>query len=98
MKSPISLPLGLNIGVSVTRPGRGTLPAMSMTWSDSHLIGEALYDKFPDKDPLSIRFTDLHKWTCELAGFEGDPKASSEGVLESIQMVWYEEWKLDNES
>lgn len=71
---------------------------MDLTWSDSREIGEALYDKFPDLDPLSIRFTDLHKWVTELPEFKDDPKGSSEGILESIQMVWYEEWKIDQES
>jgi FeS assembly protein IscX len=29
----------------------------------------------------------------ELADFREDPKASSEGKLEAIQMAWWEEWK-----
>jgi len=48
-------------------------------------------DKFPDTDPLSVRFTDLHKWVTELAGFSGDPKLSNEGKLEAIQMAWLED-------
>jgi FeS assembly protein IscX len=38
-----------------------------------------------------VRFTDLHKWVTELAGFTGDPKLSNEGKLEAIQMAWLEE-------
>jgi len=64
---------------------------MKLTWSDTEEIGIQLYDKFPDTDPLSVRFTDLHRWVMELDGFEGDPKDSNEGILEAIQMAWYEE-------
>jgi FeS assembly protein IscX len=67
-----------------------------MTWQDSEDIGIALYEKFPDTDPLQVRFTDLHKWVVELEDFEDDPAKSNEGKLEAIQMAWYEEWK-DNQ-
>jgi FeS assembly protein IscX len=60
-------------------------------WDDAEEIGIQLANKFPDTDPLSVRFTDLHKWVTELAGFSGDPKMSSEGKLEAIQMAWLEE-------
>ena len=60
-------------------------------WDDTEEIGIQLAEKFPEIDPLSVRFTDLHKWVTELEGFTGDPKLSSEGKLESIQMAWLEE-------
>ena len=66
------------------------MPA-TFDWNEAEEIGIQLTDKFPDIDPLSVRFTDLHKWVTELAGFAGDPKASSEGKLEAIQMAWMEE-------
>ena len=62
-------------------------------WDDAEGIGIALADKFPDLDPLTVRFTDLHKWVCELDGFTGDAKASNEGKLEAIQMAWHEEYQ-----
>lgn len=62
-------------------------------WDDTEEIGIQLADKHPTVDPLAIRFTDLHKWICELPGFTGDPKASNEGKLEAIQMAWHEEFK-----
>ena len=68
-----------------------------MKWSDSHLIAETLYDLHTDIHPLSIRFTDLHEWITKLDGFDDDPQGSSEGILESIQMLWYEEWKIDHD-
>jgi FeS assembly protein IscX len=66
---------------------------MGLSWTDAEEIGIQLYEKFPDLDPLTVRFTDLHQWTTELDEFEDDPKKSSEKILEAIQMAWYEEWK-----
>jgi len=66
-------------------------------WKDAEDIGIALFEKFPDTDPLKVRFTDLHQWVCELDGFVDDPKASNEAKLEAIQMAWLEEWKEENE-
>ena len=63
-----------------------------MDWDDAEDIAIALADKFPDTDPLTVRFTDLHKWVCDLEGFAGQPDASSEGKLEAIQMAWHEEF------
>ena len=67
--------------------------AQGLTWDDAEDIALALVEKFPDLDPMTIRFTDLHKWVAELEGFTDDPKASNEGKLEAIQMAWLEEWK-----
>jgi FeS assembly protein IscX len=65
-----------------------------MTWDQPEDIALALLDKFPNQDPLQVRFTDLHRWVTELEGFDDDPAASSEGKLEAIQMAWYEEWRV----
>jgi FeS assembly protein IscX len=62
-------------------------------WLDSEDIAIALHEKFPDLDPLTVRFTDLHRYVTELPGFDDDPKKSNESKLEAIQMAWYEEWK-----
>ena len=64
-----------------------------LMWDDAEGIALALVEEFPDLDPLTVRFTDLHRWVTELADFRDDPKASSEGKLEAIQMAWWEEWK-----
>ena len=64
---------------------------MSLTWRDAEDIGIALAEKFPDTDPLTVRFTDLHRWVTELEEFSDDPKGSNEGILEKIQMAWLEE-------
>ena len=60
-------------------------------WDDYEDIAERLAIVHATVDPLSIRFTDLHRWICELPEFDDDPKASSEGKLERIQMAWVEE-------
>jgi FeS assembly protein IscX len=63
-----------------------------MKWSDSEDIGIALAEKFPGVDPLTIRFTDLRERVIALDDFDDDPKISSEGKLEAIQMAWHEEF------
>ena len=64
-----------------------------MIWRDIEDIGIALSEKFPDTDPITVRFTDLHRWVIELDDFTDDPKASNEGILEKIQMAWLEEYR-----
>lgn len=39
---------------------------MALKWTDSREIGEALYDAYPDLDPKTVRFTDMHQWICDL--------------------------------
>jgi FeS assembly protein IscX len=62
-----------------------------MKWTDTLEIAIALYEKFPDTDPKTVRFTDLHKWVMELEGFQDDPNRSGEKILEAIQMAWIDE-------
>jgi FeS assembly protein IscX len=64
-----------------------------MIWTDAEDIALALMDAHPDVDPLTVRFTDLHKWVVALPGFRGDAKSSNEGILEAIQMKWLEEYR-----
>ena len=61
---------------------------MKISWTDIEEIGIQLAEKYPEIDPLSVRFTDLHKWVTELPDFEDDPKKSNEKILEAIQMAW----------
>ena len=62
-----------------------------MRWTDVREIAIALAERHPEVDPLSVRFTDLHRWVTELPGFSDDPQASNEKVLEAIQMTWLDE-------
>ena len=66
---------------------------MKLYWDTPDDIAEQLLEAHPDVDPLTVRFTDLHRWVTELEGFADDPKASSEGKLEKIQMTWLELYK-----
>ena len=61
-------------------------------WTDVEEIALRLLESHPDVDPLTIRFTDLHRWVTEIEDFAGDPKDSNEKKLEAIQMAWHEEW------
>ena len=67
--------------------------AREITWSDAEEIGIQLQEKFPDLDPYTVRFTDLHKYVTELADFKDDPAKSNEAKLEAIQMAWHEEYE-----
>lgn len=66
---------------------------MKIGWHDSEEIAILLLEKHPNLDPLTVRFTDLHKMVTELPGFEDDPKKSNEAILEAIQMAWHEEYQ-----
>jgi FeS assembly protein IscX len=66
---------------------------MSLMWRDAEDIGISLSETFPDVDPLTVRFTDLHAWITALPGFKDDPKKSNEKLLEAIQMAWWQEYK-----
>jgi FeS assembly protein IscX len=67
------------------------MPA-TFDWDSTEDIAIKLTDKFPNVDPHTVRFTDMHKWIIELPGFTGDPAKSNEGKLEAIQTAWREEW------
>ncbi len=64
---------------------------MDLRWTDVADIAMELEDRYPEADVVNLRFTDLHRWVCELPGFTDDPNASNEKVLEAIQMAWIEE-------
>jgi len=66
---------------------------MKLTWRDAEEIGIRLCERFPEADPLTVRFTDLRRWVMELPEFEDVPEASNEKLLEAIQMAWLEEYK-----
>lgn len=57
-------------------------------WTDVEDLGLLLHEQHPEIDPLTVRFTDLRDWVCALDEFDDDPAASTEGLLEAIQMAW----------
>ncbi len=62
-----------------------------MKWTDTIDIAIELVEKYPDVDPQYVNFVDLHRWVCELEGFDDDPDRSGEKILEAIQMAWIDE-------
>jgi FeS assembly protein IscX len=64
-----------------------------MDWNHAEDIGIELLENHPDIDPLTVRFTNLHKMVMELDGFTGDRDGSNEARLEAIQMAWLEEYR-----
>ena len=62
-----------------------------MKWTDINDIAIELYEKYPDTDPLSVRFTDLRQWVMDLPAFDDDPAHCGEKILEAIQMAWLDE-------
>ena len=62
-----------------------------MKWSDINDIAIALEEKYPEKDNLNLRFTDLYEWIINLEGFDDDKTMCNEKRLEAIQAAWIEE-------
>jgi FeS assembly protein IscX len=62
-----------------------------MKWTDVTAIAEALYEKYPDVDPATVRFVDLHNWVVALEEFDDDHARGGERVLEAIQAAWINE-------
>ena len=62
-----------------------------LTWDNTDEIAWELADTYPDIDPLSLSFTRLREMVMKLPDFSGTEEGCSEGVLESIQMAWYDE-------
>jgi FeS assembly protein IscX len=64
---------------------------MKLKWTDTREIAILLEDRFPEKDNLNLRFTDLHSWIVNLKEFDDKPEGSNEKILEAIQMAWIDE-------
>ncbi len=65
----------------------------NLKWSDADEIGFQLHQKFPQTDPLQVRFTELRQRVLELEEFSDTPEASGEKALEAIQMAWLEYYR-----
>jgi FeS assembly protein IscX len=62
-----------------------------MKWTDIDDIAIALAETHAEVDPLTVRFTDLHRWVMEIEDFDDDPNRSGEKILEAIQAAWIDE-------
>lgn len=62
-----------------------------MKWTDIQEIAIQLAERYPDIDPITVRFTDLMRWVTELDDFQDNPAHCNERILEAIQSAWIEE-------
>lgn len=62
-----------------------------MDWDDAEEIAAALFQAFPDIEPLSLKFSELRGLVMDLDDFEGIAKGANEVRLEAIQMAWLDE-------
>ncbi len=62
-----------------------------MKWTDTQRIAEELFDRHPDIDPKTIRFTQLRQLILDLPEFDDDPARSGERILEAVQQAWIDE-------
>ena len=65
--------------------------ARKLRWTDVHDIAIELEERHPEIDNVNLRFTDLHRWVCELEDFVDVPEHSGEKILEAIQSAWIDE-------
>jgi len=64
---------------------------MGLRWTDVLEIAIELDEKYPEIDPMRIRFTDLHQWVISLDNFEDEATRGGERILEAIQQAWIDE-------
>ncbi len=67
-------------------------------WTDVEDIVDALRQRYPDADPLTLRFPQLTGMIEELEDFEPAPgQMVNERILETIQAMWIEEDAEDDD-
>lgn len=59
-------------------------------WNDFSRMVRALHSAYPDVDPLDLSISKLFKMILNLPGFDDDPEAANEEILEKLQMAWHE--------
>ncbi|MDC3006575.1 MAG: Fe-S cluster assembly protein IscX [Pseudomonadota bacterium] len=62
-----------------------------MKWIDTYEIVDALLEKYPEKNPEKILFTDLRNLVSNLKGFDDELDKCNERILEAIQALWIDE-------
>ena len=62
-----------------------------MKWTDTQLIAEELFDRHPEIDPKTVRFTQLRQLILDLPEFDDDPQRCGERILEAVQQAWIDE-------
>ncbi|CAA2929766.1 Fe-S cluster assembly protein IscX [Arsenophonus endosymbiont of Bemisia tabaci] len=66
---------------------------MSLKWTHNRAIAEALYNKYPNIDAQTVRFTNMHQWIFQLDDFNDNLQASNEKILEAILLIWLDEYQ-----
>jgi FeS assembly protein IscX len=69
---------------------------MKYSWSNLDDIAIDLYEKYPNINPINIKFTQLLDFILGLENFTGKREECNESKLEAIQMAWLEEWNENN--
>ena len=62
-----------------------------MKWTDTQRIAEELFDRHPDIDPKTVRFTQLRQLILDLPEFDDDSQRCGERILEAVQQAWIDE-------
>ena len=62
-----------------------------MKWIDTYEIVDALLEKYPEKNPEKILFTDLRNLVSNIKGFDDELDKCNERILEAIQALWIDE-------
>ena len=60
-------------------------------WSDLESMAEAMAQAYPDTNPLDLSIPALFRRILSMPGFDDDPDAATEEILEKVQMLWYEQ-------
>jgi FeS assembly protein IscX len=67
-----------------------------MKWTDTHVLGRELAEKYPDIDPISVRLDDLNKWLCDMPAMAGK---QTQPLLHAVHKAWIDEtssWHIDS--
>jgi len=67
------------------------MPIQKLKWSDSEDIAFLLIDKYPSVDPMRLSLDEVQKRAAALTELKGISGKPSDGVIETIQKVWFEE-------
>ncbi len=81
-----------------SRSSRSSDREIKRTWRDVEGIAADLVKRYPQIDPLTLKFSELRLMVVGLPTFSDDPNAFTDPVLEEIQMAWYDEYEEEGGS
>jgi len=74
----------------VVEPACDLETVVPLHWDDLDAITDALVQAYPGVNPLDLSTPALFRRILSLPGFEDDPDAATEEILEKVQMRWHE--------